>query len=570
MIICPKCQRELSDDARFCDHCGAKLPEARTIPEREEVQPSNFPEKDRKTKLKSILLYSGFALAALILMGAMVALITKADNASPYYGFYLKDGELFGVDLSDKSTWQLSTTLVDRGSGSGADLWDSAVARSAAVTLSKDRKYIFYFDRMESGGATLYCKETSSKKDAFKIDTVDSRIYYVNDTASLVTYIKNGDLYQYNMKKSEKTKLINDVSQYTVSSDGKRIVCLDHENTLYLKKSGGEAEEIDREVRQLLLTSEDLQTVYYLKASEDEGDSLYKKTDGKDKVLIASDVYEVLQSYASGEFYFLRSTSTIFPALYYFDGSEEKELCRNFARNTYKCASGSAVMVFRTTDSDASRYVAVGGTVTPITLRGISYCWIDGDGQTIYYLVGEQLVFQVLGYGELYQFSIANGVLGEPVLFDSEVSPKNAGFLADGQFVYFKNVDADMGDMYANGTFVDKNVSVYGISCNEETQRIFYCTDRDTDCALKVYAKGKSALIDNGVDDYALFPGGDILYVKNYHSDLKRGDLCLYKNGRSTMVDTDVATIVSILESEDREDYFELGGWLGGAGGARD
>ena len=303
--------------------------------------------KGKKSRLKGILLWGGLALAVLVLTVAAIVLITASDRSSFRYGLYIKDQELFCLDLSKRSVGQVTAGLVGNESNTGnynLTVWASS--SETAPVLSGNGRYIFYLDRVGSKGATLYCKDASSKKGAVKIDTVSSSVYYASDTADLVTYVKNGDLYQYNMKKGESQKIASDITWYNVSADGKSILYSDKENTFFWASSRGETEEIDRKIKQLLLISEDLKTVYYLKASVRQGNSLYKKTAGEDALLIASDLDTVVRAYPSGEFYYLRATTYATSTLYYFDGSKEIKVCEDLLNISYEAAAGAPVIVF--------------------------------------------------------------------------------------------------------------------------------------------------------------------------------------------------------------------------------
>ena len=200
--------------------------------------------------------------------------------------------------------------------------------------------------------------------------------------------------------------------------------------------------------------------------------------------------------------------------------------------------------------------MAAGDQLTRIS--GSSFYWIDNQGKTLYYLEPEGASHRNAA-GDLYKISIENQRVKEPVLCDSQVSPKCAGFLADGRFMYFKAFDQDKGLLYIDGIFVDKDVYANDIGCDEANKRVFYYTRHDAKTkngTLKVFAGGKVTEIGQEVYSHLLLPGGDLLYLKDRSSSLGRSDLYLYKNRKSYMVDVDVTAIVPpVLPGDSREEY---------------
>ena len=150
-------------------------------------------------------------------------------------------------------------------------------------------------------GFNIYYKEVSkSDAEAIKIDS-DILCYTVNTSDSLVTYLKGDEknLYQYDISKDSKEKIASEVIDYKVSDDGKKIVYINSENSIYLKKNDKEKEKIASDVSSFEHLTGDFTTVYYTK-----DDSLYKQVEGKEKLEIASDVYDVIKIYDSGEVYY--------------------------------------------------------------------------------------------------------------------------------------------------------------------------------------------------------------------------------------------------------------------------
>lgn len=236
------------------------------------------------------------------------------------YALYLKDREIFFTDLKkDSKAWQLTSRLVDTDDVADKDLAFAGYTLGLCTYMSEDGKYIFFPDKVDHAyvfnifseeaanggydGLDLYCKEVAKPEaEAIKIDS-DIQCYKVNTSATIVTYLKGeeGNLYQYKIGEDSKDKIASEVRDFEVSDDGSKIVYIDSENNIYKYADKGK-EKIASDVSALEHVTGDLTTVYYIKDG-----SLYKQAEGEDKVKIASDVYEVLKIYDSGEIYYLTS-----------------------------------------------------------------------------------------------------------------------------------------------------------------------------------------------------------------------------------------------------------------------
>ena len=329
MIMCPKCNKELSDGTKFCDGCGAQIFETifcpncgkRTSTEfafcqscgasitetPAEEQPAAAPAEKKKLPKKAIM-FGGIGVAVVAVLILVISLFSggggKGENN---YALYLKDGEIFFTDLKkDSEAWQLTSRLVDTDDVDDEDLADAGYQLGLYTYMSEDGKYIFFPDKIgdDDDGFNLYYREVAKPDaEAVKIDS-DVQSYTVNASATLVTYLKGeeGNLYQYKIGEDSKDKIASEVRGFAVSDDGKKIGYINSENSIYLKYADKEKEEIASDVSTLEHVTEDFTTVYYIKDG-----SLYKQVEGADKVKIASDVYDVIKIYDSGEIYYLTS-----------------------------------------------------------------------------------------------------------------------------------------------------------------------------------------------------------------------------------------------------------------------
>ena len=360
MIMCPKCNKELSDGSKFCDGCGTAIPEmifcpncgkqtsadsafcqncgaaingapaqapaaaapAEAAPVQAPVAPAPveapaavfaeppvvaMPAEKKKIPTKA-LIYGGIGVAVVVLLIVIISLVAGGKKSSgSNYALYMKDKEIYFTNFKKEGAWQLTSRFVNSGSTDNEDLADSANGIGSFTYVSENGKYIFFPDKIDtySDGISLYYKELSKPgSEAVKIDS-DITSYTVNKASNLVTYLKgyrSGDLYQYKIGGDSKDKIAGEVEGYEVSDDGKKIVYLNSEGSVYVKYADKDKEKIVGDVRSVEYVTEDLSTIYYIK-----DDALYKQVEGADKVKIASDVYHVLATYDTGEIYYLVS-----------------------------------------------------------------------------------------------------------------------------------------------------------------------------------------------------------------------------------------------------------------------
>ena len=343
MVECPKCHKQLEDGTKFCDNCGAQVFETIFCPNCGAKTSTQFAfcqscgasiQEDApaaktgagkaagaaagaagaaaaaavaaaKNKVpKKWLMFGGIAVAAIVVIVLISSLLGGGGSAN--YGLYIKDDEIFYSNLSKDDPLQVTSRLVDSSSDvSEYELAAAATSLSSFSHMSEDGKLLFFPDRVDDSGVTLYYRDvTKASEEGVKIDSAVTR-YAVNEKATTVTYLKDGEsLYQYDIKSGEKNKIKSDVSTFYVSDDGSKIIFRDTEGDIY-SWAGGEEEKLDSEVTTLYSVAKDLSKVTYIK----EG-SLYQKADGQDKVKIDSDVSSVLCTYTSGEVYYLKSADT--------------------------------------------------------------------------------------------------------------------------------------------------------------------------------------------------------------------------------------------------------------------
>lgn len=366
MLICPKCHAQLEDGSKFCDSCGAPIPEQAEIPVQspdpalQQPEPpaavycpycgqktaadspfcpncgkplnqTNPPsdheqsvEGTGKKKSKKGLLFAGIGVVLVALLVLVFVLIGgSAGGSSKNYAVYVKDKELYYTGFSRNDPLQVTSRLADSSDIDNYDFASGSGELGSMCRLSQDGSLLFFPDRLSysDDGYSLYWRNINKpKEEAVKIDS-DVLTYSVSEDSSFITYRKNDILYQYDRKKEDKQKVASDINMYHVSDDGKVILYMNTDNILYRTEKGADREKIDSDVSSLSYVSDDLSTVLYIKDG-----TLYRKEGDGEKEKISSDVNNVLASYESGEIYYIKADTAEVPLSdYVYDDKKESD-----------------------------------------------------------------------------------------------------------------------------------------------------------------------------------------------------------------------------------------------------
>ncbi len=613
-VFCPNCGSMTSADSAFCESCGTPMaaPAAESFPAPAEEIPAVTDSEPKapagkKPLPKNALLMGGIAVAVVaILVVVLIAIFGgKKENN---YALYAKDGNLFYSDLKSKKAFQVSNRLYEEEMDAGS-LKDSISSDGVYAQVSKDGKYIFYPDKI-SGGANLYYREIGKpKKEAVKIASDVDSMFFVNSNATLVTYQKDGGLYQYNMKKDSSDKIASEVSGFVVTEDGKNFLYRKEDSSLYVKYGKKDAEKISSDISYIYYFSEDLKTVYFTKNDGTEEKSeitLYKKVKGKDKVKVASDIYSVIKVYESGEIYYTTGesnevsvmtyvtddkkndsdydyiretlkemkTTKYEKTLYYYDGKKASVISESFD-DTLTYADEKPVIIFRAegepakvklseldgayeiydhleNNGNGDVIVASKGKFSTLEQKKRARSFsINAEGSTVYYIDD---IADEKNYGDLYTFKVGKkGIDGKIEKYDSDVYYYDLGFAEDSDkmFTYYKDYNEGKGDLYLNKKKVDSDVSSYAVDA--DLNKIFYETDKNKEkgtFTLKVYQNKKSKKIADDVYAYTVTPDGRVLFLNDYSTTSYKGTLNVWKNGKSKKLDDDVVCLVEVYDTD--------------------
>ncbi len=538
MTTCSKCGAQFADGTKFCEACGEKLPEVEVVVNETEKEQ---PKENKAGKIPARLIKLGaIAVVAVVAVIVLCSLIFSGGGENNF-ALYKKDGELFYTNVPKFKPFELTSDYEN-----GDDL---------TPILSKDGTKIFYSDKDD--GSLYFRYVNKPKKDAEKIAS-DVTDYEINEKANLVTYIKGGDLYQHNLKESEKIK--SGVVEFWTSENGKKILFVDDGNNLYIKNGNKDAEKIKGEINYVYYVSGDLSTIYYAADG-----TLFCKEGKKDGQKIDSEVSRILNIYDSGEVLYLKEnegdTKTtqvdvyanveVTYSLFYFDGKDKKEVTDEFPRyGSYDLALDAPVMVYATVETDdkgdieSTYFLFADGEVSELTTDDISSVVLSDDGK-------EALIVADVddkGYGTAYKAKISGKKMKTPEKYDEDV--RSATFVGENNDILTrKDYDEESNEfsLYYNKKKVDDDISRVGYNKGDDT--LYYLIDVNDKGigTLKMFNGKKSIKLSDDVysDCVLMTNDGDVLFLRDYNTDKGRGDLYIVKGNKVKKLDEDVEDLPS-------------------------
>lgn len=647
-MICSKCNAQVPEGAGFCPQCGQKMgapiPEetvasveeavmetpaetaeaakpmdkakelfakakeaAAKIPVKEmgakvKEAASKVPVKEMGDKAKGLfakvpakVLKIGAAAVALLLVISIV--LSLFSGAKTYnYALYVRDREIQYAEMpKGKDVTQITE---DFAQGIGDYQLSTAASLAGYIQLTADGKTVFYPDKVDDEGYTLYCRSlTNSKRDPIKIDTDLEDGYYINEKGTLVTYLKDGKLYQHDLK--EKTKIASDVEGFVVSSDGKTIIYAveddDGSYEIYSKKGNKDTSKMATAVTEIVHVSEDASFVVYLK-----DENLYTQKVGKDATKVSSDV-EVAYAYDSGEIYYAKLAEITYwdlmdddyddpdsdeyedykdwlqenelevGDLYYYNGKESVKLTM-VAGDMDSWRDDKAVMYLEAMEElpsisltdcieddlglweirekateSVETCVAVGKDVIATGLEEVYDLELSEDGKSLYVMADYDSDENTVS---LYHITLNGGKVKKSEKLDKDVYAYYLYVVSDGKTnhaVYFKDVDSSEGELYMDGKKVDDDVYVYSINFNTADGSLYYMVDYDDGMGSLKYWNGKKATaVKDDVYTFYFTPEGECLFLYDYDTDSYRGELWIQDGKKVQKLDENVSAIIPV------------------------
>ena len=626
-MYCPNCSKELPDGTKFCGGCGTPIAVSQTpmapaepevaapieapayeapVYEAPEVSAYEAPvaapikpaEKksvdvmgilnkvkdtvvDIVKKIPSKYLKIGAAALAVVLLIVLVSSLFGGEKA-PNYGLYLKEDEAYFTNLNGKAGNMITKKALED------------------YVITKDGKKLFFQD----GKGDLYYVKTPGKKEAVKLDSNVSD-FGVSENGKIVTYTKNGTLYQHNLKKE--TKIAKNADIQGVSPDGKIVYYRNDDGDMICWKNGKE-EEIDDDIY-ILHFSEDYKTIVYT-----DGEDLFTKKIGKKAKEVATDIAGASNLNQDGGFYYwtypegdmedyfddkdLSGDMNFLSTLYYFNGSKSKKIAANVYVDTDFNATNSSyertmiyyyqfgkvqegdldyddlqdlmeddmsyeeamIELLTEVSGKCNRYIGINGKAGKCKIEEeISRLYLSGNGKTMYALVDVED-----GEGTLLKASVSGNKVKSFKEVDTDVSAGNIqGFLFTyanfglseipdanfgNLFVYFKDVENGEGELFINGKSAADDVSTNGVRYNPGKKTVmFYMDMKDGEGTLCMHNGKKLTEIAEDVSGYTIHRNGDVAF----ESDYKDGEytLNLY-TGKVKLVAEDVSRFVFTADGD--------------------
>ena len=656
-MICSKCNTQVPEGAAFCPQCGQKMeapiPDQTVVPVEEIVvetpaetaasaeaakpmdkakelfakakeAAAKVPVKEMGEKVKEVaskvpvkemgekakglfakipakVLKIGAAAVALLLVVCIVA--SLFSGAKTYnYALYVRDREIQYAEMpKGKDVKQITE---DFAQGIGDYQLSTAASLAEYIQLTADGKTIFYPDKVDDEGYTLYCRSlTNAQREPVRIDTDLEGEYYINEKGTLVTYLKDEKLYQHDLK--DKTKIASDVEDFFVSADGKTVIYTvwdDDSYTVYAKKGNKDASKLATAVTEIVHVSEDASFVVYLK-----DENLYTQKVGKDATKVSSDVIGAL-AYDSGEIYYSKASEDeitygdlmdddyedtdnweyeyykewmqetevdldVFE-LYYYSGKDSALLSKNafdasgYASDeaviTYAALKGEELPTWSLTDyingdvdlmdeleehleENSKYFVAAGSKTAELDLNEVYSISLSDDGKDLYartdYDSEEDTV-------SLYHIALNGGKVKKSEKLDKDVYAYRLSVVSDGKTnhaVYFKDVDGSEGELYMDGKKVDDDVYEYSLKFNDSTGDLYYMVDYNKNMGSLKYWNGKKATaVKDDVYNFFFTPEGECLFLYDYDTDSYKGELWIQDGKKVEKLDENVSAIIPV------------------------
>lgn len=200
-----------------------------------------------------------------------------------------------------------------------------------------------------------------------------------------------------------------------------------------------------------------------------------------------------------------------------------------------------------------------GGRCEYRLVRGASSEKIDFGGKIFYAQITEdknRLYYSLKQEDEtytLYTMDISGGA-SMPEAIDSGIN-NGKYIIKDGKMLYSKDNEGLSYDLYIDGEKIDGNIP-YGHAVMYNGDGIYYLTDYDDSVGkgtLKCNkSDGKTETIAENVYSFDIAQSGELLYISDvvvlnidFEEYVGGGDLYVYKNGGSKLIDSGVTDIIT-------------------------
>ena len=509
MKICPKCNKVMEDEAKFCSECAGELlpiAEEATAPQaaeeiKEEAEKECEKAAEQPSAKKSSLmgkfvcmLLAVVAVALMYVFYGELGFETNTKKSAETVVFYEKDGQICCTDLTG------AQYVITNDYPVGIE---NSIYRQSAITgeltfqsrlqASADGKTVFFPDKTydaEKESYSLYC-------------------------------VKTGD-------DSSRSKIANRVVSYRIVEDGSAVYYLDHDQNLYRSDLKASA-VIERNVTDFLVFDGEEKVVYLV-----GGDLFTVDQEGK-KAKIASSVDEMRANETEKRVYYRKGTEL------YCDDFKE---CTLLAEDV-SCLLANAGDYLVYQDTKGSIFLAkdrsVSTTDCPRRAEQFRFAW---DFSALYYAQRSESenkdggAYDRLPLLDVYCIALEDGKAGQSqkVAFDAVMYDPCAWGVVNYQ------VAGDCIDLYVNGTMLagdvltavgHGDVLAFGADCDDSGNG-----------TLKIYDGKKTVTVAQDVTMFGYTEKGELVYLANVARADGKGQLYQYTKDGPKLVAEDVSGFV--------------------------
>ena len=249
---------------------------------------------------------SGVAVAVAAATVCGTVLIPNQAESKYNTAVYIKGDSMYTLSVSEKDAEPLTMQMLSDAYSKWPDnmSYQSNVVNvlENMAMLSKDGSKLFYFSSTGSGTKLYYMDLKDKNAAPVRISGENVLAFSVNESATLVTFMRDdNNLYQYDMQSGKTEKIASEMlGTFMASRDGSKIA-YNTKSGLYLRSELGQVEELSNSGYNGLCTSDDMLTTMYYR---DKNSALCCNKTGKagDSFKIADDVSEIILS-GNGVYY---------------------------------------------------------------------------------------------------------------------------------------------------------------------------------------------------------------------------------------------------------------------------
>lgn len=509
-------------------------------------------------------------------------------------------------DLADVATYLGMYTRVsadgkkvfffDKVTEEGGSLYYRRVNKSKKEPVKIDSN-VTEFTLNEDADLVTYLKEEvlyqyNMKKSVELVKDVED--FYASADGKQLVYMNSDDEIYFKKGNKEAEKIDSDITRIVNVSKACDVVHYLKDDTLFKKESGKDKVKIATEVYsvpkiyetgEIYFLKEEMQEFVLNEYVEDdmkEKDANLqepKESDYEDENEFQDAYYEYYEKTEREELRLQLEDGTLETStyeLFYYNGKKAESIAKGTA-SSIDVAADKAVVVYSVYNkgkvekvklsevdymfeiedlveealfASSKSYVAVGKKSSEIQQTDAYDYELDADGKTLYFIDN---ISGETNHGELYRAKISGSKVKKPEKMEKDVYKYGAGYIAAGQYVYYKDVDdeGDSGKMFMNHKKIDSDVNLYNAVYVEDAGSLVYMKNWNDDKdfgTLKMRKGNKTTEIAEKVYDYSILPDGEVVFLTDYSEEKSEGTLSIFRKNKVKKVDDGVAAILPIYQ----------------------